>query len=124
MKPVFLANQWIQYCVSTPTQKAVAKIIRESEKPYEGHKNYYDYVCMEYLRKRDFLVESLQAAKLNPTIPEGGFFVIADSSAYQNIPQKYYDEPGPTCESPVTRDWAFARYLILAVKKPFMSIFI
>jgi hypothetical protein len=58
---------------------------------------------------RDMLVSALKEAKHNPTVPEGGFFVIADTSAYQSIPEKYYNEPGPTGESPVTRDWAFAR---------------
>jgi kynurenine---oxoglutarate transaminase / cysteine-S-conjugate beta-lyase / glutamine---phenylpyruvate transaminase len=110
IKPITLANQWIQYCVSTPTCRAVAEIIRESDSPYEGHASYYDYVCNSYQQKRDHLVETLRGANLNPIVPEGGFFVIADTSAY-NPTQEHFDLPGPDGSTPVSRDWAFARWL-------------
>lgn len=110
IKPIMLANQWIQYCVSTPTQRAVAAIIKESDKPYMGSASYYEYVCAEYERKRNDLAASLTAAKLVPVLPEGGFFIIADTSAY-TPDQKYANQPGPNGEVPVSRDWAFARWL-------------
>ena len=110
IKPIMLANQWIQYCVSTPTQRAVASVIIESDKPYQGFKTYYDYVCAEYEKKRDDLASSLKDGKLIPVLPEGGFFIIADTSAY-TPDVKYLNQPGPNGESPVSRDWAFARWL-------------
>eukprot|EP01042_Synura_sphagnicola_P001579 gene1579-1834_t len=67
-----------------------------------------------YQLKRDHLVASLRAAHLHPYVPEGGFFIIADTSAHH--PDKAYEDiPGPTGESPVTRDWAFARWLTAEV---------
>jgi kynurenine---oxoglutarate transaminase / cysteine-S-conjugate beta-lyase / glutamine---phenylpyruvate transaminase len=108
VKPVVLANQWVQYCVSSPTQKAIATILDEADKPYNGHSTYYEYVKHEYERKRDFLVKALTKAHLKPVIPEGGFFIIADTSAHE-FPEKYSLIPGPAGEVPVTRDWAFAR---------------
>lgn len=109
--PVMLANQWVQFSVSTPTQVACAAILEEAEAPYEGFESYYEYVRNLYEKKRNYLVSSLKAAHLHPVVPEGGFFVIADTSAHNIIPQKYFDEPSPTGQVPVSRDWAFARYL-------------
>ena len=109
--PVMLANQWVQFSVSTPTQVACAAVLLEAEAPYEGFESYYEYVRDLYERKRNYLAASLTAANLDPVLPEGGFFIIADTKAHPLIPQKYYDEPSPTGEAPVSRDWAFARYL-------------
>ena len=109
--PVMLANQWVQFSVSTPTQVACATILVEADKPYEGYDSYYEYVRDLYEQKRNYLAASLKAAHLDPVLPEGGFFIIADTTAHPTIPQKYFDEPSPTGEIPVSRDWAFARYL-------------
>ena len=107
------ANQWVQFCVSTPTQRAVADVLEQSEQPYEGFPSYYAYICDLYEKKRDHMVQSLIAASLVPIKPEGGFFVIADTSAHPDskIQSQYWDQPAPNGESPVTRDWAFARWL-------------
>ena len=109
--PIMLANQWVQFSVSTPTQVACAAILTEAEAPYEGYENYYEYVRDLYEKKRNYLVISLRDAHLSPVIPQGGFFIMADTSAHQIIPKKYFDEPSPTGQVPVSRDWAFARYL-------------
>ena len=109
--PVMLANQWVQFSVSTPTQVACATILVEADKPYEGYDSYYEYVRDLYEQKRNYLAASLKAAHLDPVLPEGGFFIMADTTAHPTIPQKYFDEPSPTGEIPVSRDWAFARYL-------------
>jgi aspartate/methionine/tyrosine aminotransferase len=110
IKPIMLANQWIQYCVSTPTQRALATILERADEPYEGFPSYYAFVCNQYQTKRDCLAESLRFGHIKPYVPEGGFFIMADTSKY-SVPEKYALEPGPTGEVPVTRDWAFARYL-------------
>lgn len=109
VKPIMLANQWIQYCVSSPTQRALASVLVQADQPYEGFENYYAYVCNQYRTKRDDLAASLRIADIEPFVPEGGFFIMADSSKF-TVPQSYIDQPGPTGETPVTRDWGFARY--------------
>jgi aspartate/methionine/tyrosine aminotransferase len=83
-----LTNQWTTYCVSTPTQQALAEVLTLSELPYEGHSSYFTYICAEYERKRNDLVAALRVAELRPIIPEGGFFVVADTSAH-SFPEKY-----------------------------------
>ena len=41
IQPIMLANQWIQFCVSSPTQKAFSDIITLSDQPYEGNTRTY-----------------------------------------------------------------------------------
>ena len=90
----------------------MAKVLARSEQPYEGFSSYYAYICNVYEKKRDYLVESLRAAKLQPIVPEGGFFIMADTSSHTDkVADKYRNEPGPRGEVPVTKDWAFARWL-------------
>mmetsp|Transcript_22120 Transcript_22120/g.37036 ORF Transcript_22120/g.37036 Transcript_22120/m.37036 type:complete len:446 (-) Transcript_22120:337-1674(-) len=119
VKPVVLANQWIQYCVSTPTQRALAKILLQADQPYTCtitpsaetyYPDYYAYVRSEYERKRNDLAAMLRSAHIHPYVPEGGFFIMADTSKYA-VPEQYQQQPGLTGEIPVTRDWAFARWL-------------
>eukprot|EP01099_Mayorella_cantabrigiensis_P001418 TRINITY_DN1614_c0_g1_i1.p1 TRINITY_DN1614_c0_g1~~TRINITY_DN1614_c0_g1_i1.p1 ORF type:complete len:441 (-),score=74.58 TRINITY_DN1614_c0_g1_i1:156-1412(-) len=112
VKPIMLANQWIQYCVSSPTQRAIARIIGEADLPYEGFPNYYEYVRNQYLRKRNHLADSLRSGNITPYVPEGGFFIMADISQH-SVPSKYIEQPGPAGECPVTRDWGFARWLTI-----------
>lgn len=108
VKAVSLANQWIVFCVSTPAQRALARIIEEADLPYEGFPDYYAYVRNQYETKRNDLVDSLRLGNMKPYIPEGGFFIMSDTSKH-TVPEKYILQPGPAGESPVTRDWAFAR---------------
>eukprot|EP01040_Poterioochromonas_malhamensis_P004423 gene4423-4741_t len=111
VKPIVLANQWIQFCVSTPAQKAIAKILKESSQPYEGYPTYFEYIRQQYQRKRDHLVASLKDGGFEPAVPEGGFFIMADTSKY-DPPAEYLAQPGLD-GNPVTRDWAFARWLTI-----------
>ncbi len=111
VKPIVLANQWIQFCVSSPTQRALATILEQADQPYEGFGSYYEFVCDKYQRKRDDLALSLQAGNITPFVPEGGFFIMADTSRHE-VPDQYIQQPGPSGEVPVSRDWGFARYAL------------
>lgn len=52
-------------------------------------------------------MEALEAGGLKPIMPEGGFFIVADTSA-ATVPDKYLQESTPA--APVmSRDWAFCR---------------
>lgn len=103
-----LANQWIQFSVSTPTQRAMATVLQQADLPYEGHDSYYDYIRSTYEGKRNFLVQALREARLPPHAPEGGFFVMADTTAHAFSAEHMVD-PLPN-GLPATRDWGFARY--------------
>ncbi|KAJ1413431.1 pyridoxal phosphate-dependent transferase [Ochromonadaceae sp. CCMP2298] len=117
VKPIVLANQWIQYCVSAPTQRALSSILAQADRPYKPSDeenlefpSYYAYVCDEYVQKRNALAQMLRMGNIHPYMPEGGFFIMADTSKYE-VPDEYVQQPGPNGEVPVTRDWGFARWL-------------
>ncbi len=114
IRGLILTNQWVQFSVSTPTQAAVAAALEAAEEPCEGHANYYAWLLARYTAKREILVNGLRAAGLEPAVPEGGFFIIADTSSVK-VPQAFLELS--TRAAPVMqRDWAFCRFLTEQVK--------
>ena len=71
----FLANQWVQFSVSTPAQKAVADMLAEAEKPYELFPNYYSYLLDTYTKKLNVLLEATKQSGLIPLGVEVCFFI-------------------------------------------------
>lgn len=68
------------YTVATPIQEALA-IAFETELPRLGTADcYFNALPAELRAKRDFMVTALNAAGMKATVPEGGFFVVADWS--------------------------------------------
>jgi len=114
VRGIVLTNQWVQYSVSTPAQHAVALCLDRADEPYEGFPNYFAWLNAEYVRKRDLLTAGLVAAGLRPIAPEGGFFIIADTSNVA-VPEAYMGVSTKACPV-MTRDWAFCRYLTLEHK--------
>ncbi len=111
---IILTNQWVQFSVSTPSQQAIAWCLARADEPYEGYPSYYAWLNAQYTRKRDILVNGLRAAGLTPVMPEGGFFIIADTSNI-NVPEEHMAVT--TKAAPIMRrDWAFCRYLTLEHK--------
>ena len=61
-------------------QEAVASAF-ELELGRLGNENsYFTALADELEPKRDFMAQFLREAGMNPVIPEGGYFMIADSS--------------------------------------------
>lgn len=110
VKQIHLASQWIIYCLSTPTSKGVAQILRKAEEEYMGHENYYSYIGSEFQRKKDFLLSILKEANLEPLKPDGGYFITSRLGEYQ-IDKKYSFEPGLDGTSPVSQEYAFSRWM-------------
>jgi kynurenine--oxoglutarate transaminase/cysteine-S-conjugate beta-lyase/glutamine--phenylpyruvate transaminase len=111
---IITTNQWVQYSVPTCTQYAISLCLDAADQPYEGFPNYYAWLNAEYVRKRDILNKGLLDAGMTPIAPEGGFFIVADTSKVV-VPEKYMMET--TKAAPVmTRDWAFCRYLTIEHK--------
>ena len=72
---LLMAHQWIPFTVATPLQEAVAVSIEVA--PDEG---YFDWLSQMYQAKRDRLLPALQDAGLTPVLPDGSYFVFADTS--------------------------------------------
>ena len=65
IEPIVSLNQWVHFCVSTPTQVALSRILEYCDKPYadeEGnkHQNYFTYICNDYQQRRNHLMESIR----------------------------------------------------------------
>ncbi|TFJ84129.1 hypothetical protein NSK_004602 [Nannochloropsis salina CCMP1776] len=112
IRGVMCCNQYVQFSVATPLQAAVAEMLLQAQKPYMEFPSYYAWLRDEYMRKRTLLVDALRTAGLEPIVPEGGFFIIADTSNIQ-VPPRYLGESTPASPNPMSRDWAFCRYLTL-----------
>ncbi len=114
IRGLVLTNQWVQFSVSTPSQKAIADALAAAEAPYQGAPSYYAHLLQRYTDKRSVLMAGLTAAGLNPVLPDGGFFIIADTSNIA-FPARYMELV--TKAAPVMkRDWAFCRFLIEEIK--------
>ena len=74
--PLRMAHQWIPYTVATPLQVASATLLREAVK-----NGYYEILLRDYKRRRDTLVDALRSTPLKPLVPQGGYFVVAETSA-------------------------------------------
>ena len=104
VRSVAVAHQWMAFSVCTPMQHAIASALTEAPKPYEGAPSYYSWLNSMYLAKRGLMCDALRAAGIEPIVPEGGFFIVGDTSALQ-LPEEY------ARDTTVTRDWALCRWL-------------
>ncbi len=100
-----VTGSWVSFSVNTPSQVAIANALKQAEQPYESHESYYAALRAAYLKKRTMLVDCLLSAGLSPIVPQGSFFVMADTSNIA-IPDKWLEE-----YKHESRDWAFARWL-------------
>jgi aspartate/methionine/tyrosine aminotransferase len=83
----------------------------EARKPYKGHDTYYKWVAEEYKRKRGLLCTALKDAGMNPIVPDGGFFIMTDTSNI-DVPSAYMEEKTIAMPAdPMPRDWAMSRWM-------------
>ena len=68
---IALVSQWIQFCIATPFQVAIANVFDAADKPYEGFPNFYAHLNDLYAGKAKLLSEGLQEAGLTPVEPQG-----------------------------------------------------
>jgi aspartate/methionine/tyrosine aminotransferase len=73
------AHQWMPFCITAPVQEAVATCLQIA-----AENGYYAALQARFLEQRQFLVTSLERAGFKVLRPEGGYFVIADASAFSN----------------------------------------
>lgn len=104
-------QQWVNFSAPTPNQDAIAQCLIRAREPYEGFDTFYKWVAAEYKRKRGLLVEALKSAGMDPIVPKGGFFIMADTSKIE-FPSSYMEEKtvAMPCD-PMPRDWAMSRWM-------------
>ncbi|XP_037051975.1 kynurenine--oxoglutarate transaminase 3 [Bradysia coprophila] len=100
-----MVHQNSVFTSNTPTQEALA-IAFETELPRLGTKEcYFDSLPEELRLKRDFMAEFLTKAGMTVTLPEGGYFMIADWTQLEN-------KCDLTSETDVRRDYRFTKWMI------------
>ena len=112
IRPIQLLLPFVQFCVSTPVQNALSRVLTLADGSYEGHASYYEWLKALYRRKREVLARGLRRAGMRVMAGDGGFFLMADTSAIR-VPRRYLGEATPASPGGVTRDWAFCRWMAL-----------
>lgn len=111
VQPIQRLLPFVQFCVSTPMQQALGRVLSLADEPYRGKPSYYSWLCDMYADKRATLAAGLEAAGMRPLQGEGGFFLMADTSAIE-VPQRFLQHTTPAAPL-MTRDWALCRMLAL-----------
>lgn len=75
LRDLQLAHQFISFSVCSVSQVAIADALRIAEEAYEGHENYYKWLCALYRGKRDIFISAIREAGMNPIKPEGAFYI-------------------------------------------------
>jgi len=88
---VTAVQQWVNFSAPTPNQDAIAQCLLMAKEPYEGFDSYYFWVAEEYKRKRGLLCDALKTGGMQPIVPDGGFFIMTDTSNI-DLPEKYLEE--------------------------------
>ncbi|XP_069088411.1 kynurenine--oxoglutarate transaminase 3 isoform X1 [Pleurodeles waltl] len=68
------------YTCATPLQEALAQSLLKDANRMDDPECYFNSLPQELETKRDRMAKLLKEAGLNPVIPEGGYFMIADVS--------------------------------------------
>ncbi|XP_072540157.1 kynurenine--oxoglutarate transaminase 3 isoform X3 [Salminus brasiliensis] len=92
------------YTCPTPLQEAVAQGLLRDYELMGQPECYFSSLAEELEGKRDRMVTILKQAGMNPVVPEGGYFIIADVTALnQDLSHMEGDEP---------YDYKFIRWMI------------
>jgi aspartate/methionine/tyrosine aminotransferase len=70
------AHQWVPFCATVPVQEAVAVALELAP----SH-DYYAALNAQFKTARDFFAPVLERAGFNVLLPDGGYFIIADTTA-------------------------------------------
>lgn len=123
VRPMQLIHQNSVYTCSTPTQEAVA-VAFETEIARLGQPDSYWKDLASMLQgKRDQMASFLSSAQMNPILPDGGYFMIADFSKLAERFPDYSSEDGQT------NDYRFVKWLTknkvrsLSIRSDFQTIF-
>ncbi len=95
-------HDFMTVCAATPLQEAVRGALGLGPE-------FYRDVSAHYLRRRDFLVQGLEAAGFRCHVPRGAYYVMADVA-------DFIREPGSKGRGRFRDDAELARYLVSEVK--------
>lgn len=104
MRPLQLIHQNTIYTCPTPTQEAVAVGFETELARFGQPDSYWVQLSAMLQAKRDKMAAFLTQAGMRPTLPEGGYFMLADFSALE----KKLDF---SSEAVGTKDYRFVKWM-------------
>lgn len=78
MHNLYMVHQNCVYTCCTPVQEAVARGFEVELDRFGKEDCYFFSLPKELEAKRDYMAKFLQDVGMKPTIPEGGYFMMAD----------------------------------------------
>jgi kynurenine--oxoglutarate transaminase/cysteine-S-conjugate beta-lyase/glutamine--phenylpyruvate transaminase len=122
INPMHVVWQNSIYTAATPLQEACARAFKtEMSKPFDGHPkdnpaSYFRSLCEDELRpKKEKMTKILQDVGLNPIVPDGGYFMIADMTPLTKfIDEKELDSTNDPWDYKVVR-WLCEKYKIATI---------
>lgn len=100
-----VVHQNTVYTCPTPTQEAVAIGFEQELARFGQPDCYFISIVKELLPKREYMAKFLRDIGMTPTIPEGGYFMVANWTALENK-VKLNEETDPQ------RDYRFTKWMI------------
>lgn len=82
INPLQIIHSNTVHTCATPIQEASAIALEIEFNRIGKPDSYWKQSAIELQAKRDLIIKYLQTSGVNPTIPQGGFFIVAD---YRNI---------------------------------------
>lgn len=99
-----MVHQNCVYTCSTPIQEAIAIGFEEELAKLDSPECYFNSLPKELKEKRDFMYKFLKEAGMKPTLPEGGYFMLADWTSLEN-------KVDLNSESDKYRDYRFTKWM-------------
>ncbi|XP_014216857.1 kynurenine--oxoglutarate transaminase 3 isoform X2 [Copidosoma floridanum] len=84
MKNLQIVHQNSLYTCTTPLQEAVAIGFEEELKKFGQPDCYFTSLAEELMPKRDYMAKFLSEVGMYPTVPEGGYFMVANWTALKD----------------------------------------
>ena len=85
LKNCQVAHQNCVYACPTPIQEAVARAFELELGRLDNPECYFRSIATDLQDRRDSIASFLLEAGLTPVVPEGGYFIMADWSAYSKL---------------------------------------
>ncbi|XP_061928982.1 kynurenine aminotransferase isoform X1 [Apis cerana] len=92
------------YTCNTPIQEAVAIGFEQELERFDQPDCYFVSLAKELISKRDYMAKFLSDVGMSPTIPEGGYFMIANWTALQ-------DKVNLEEETDENKDYRFTKWM-------------
>ncbi|XP_050439434.1 kynurenine aminotransferase-like isoform X2 [Adelges cooleyi] len=104
MKNLQVLHQITIYTCATPVQEAVARVFEHELKVFGTNDSVIRGITKDLRPKLDFTIDVLVKNNFKPIIPDGGYFIVADWTNYEN-------KVDISSETDEHRDFKFVKWL-------------